>query len=216
MTQFEKWTVGLTVVIALGTAVAGVVAVGGLWAQLSKDAADKKERDEKEAAERREKEEQDWEAVQVYKILEGHAAGLTLDEISDKYVAAAQKSTDVHLPKKKLQDLELRKVLLGLLAAKLVAQTNDDHYLVPNSTVIPNGTQTYAVNRAVDAILTTLASEGGRYTVEELQPIAIKQATISAGDYHIAITGLLATGQVTAEQDNKLWSAEHPPKKRKD
>jgi hypothetical protein len=100
--------------------------------------------------------------VQEYKILEeAPAGGPKLGEISDKYATAAEKSTEVHLPKKKLQDLELRKVLMGLLAMKLIAQTTDDHFLVQKATMLPpNAYQAYSVSSAVETILDILASEG--------------------------------------------------------
>jgi hypothetical protein len=168
------------------------------------------------AVEEREKEELAWQTTIVFKIIDegskDNPAGIAFGDINSKYVSESISAEGIRLEKKKLQPTELRRILMGLLGDKLVYQTAEDRYIVLRSLVVQGGDLlVYEVNRATGEILQVLASEAGRYSEKELEPIVREKAKVSSAAYLIAVEQQVGGKGVQPDKDNKLWLATNPP-----
>jgi hypothetical protein len=170
------------------------------------------------AAEEKARMESDWESTIVHSIIEEESRsrprGVSFNDIERAYIAKAQAAEGIKLTKTKLQPLELKKVLCGLLAVKLIWQTGEDRYVTVRTTILPSGGGTdliFATNRGMATIFAELAKGGGRYTVEQFEKVITKEANIKSVEYQIVINTLIAGGEVLRDTNDKLWSQAHPP-----
>ncbi|HJT78046.1 MAG TPA: hypothetical protein VJ739_12655 [Gemmataceae bacterium] len=164
----------------------------------------------KHAADEREKSQLEWSAAEVYSIIEkgskSNPSGLDIEEIRRRYNADAEGAKAENLEIKQLSELQLRKILLDFLALKVAWQTGEDRYVLARTSIAPGGEITYALNRGLGTVLSELAKEGGRYKIEQLEPIVMEKARISREEYLIVINLLLGNGSVICDKDGRLWS----------
>jgi hypothetical protein len=200
---YKKWS--LRVSIAAGI-IALVAAFASWWGTI---AAINKNSDES-----RESAELHWQMSIVYKIIEReskkHVLGVPLEDLRQQYVGEAVSAKEVALLKDKLSELELRKVLIQLLAMKLVYQTGEDKYITARAAILPGGHMTISINNAQLAIHSKLSTEKGRYTSSELADIIMKEAKVTRPEYELAIN-LLLTQTIIEDKDKKLYPITDPP-----
>src|SRR6266849_6717986 len=87
-----------------------------------------------DAASKAEEKKTSWQYVIVYKIIadgmKGEWNGLTLDEIRRRYATEVAAVKDIDVGRPDLQEMAIRKVVLGLIESQLVYNTIDDRYVI--------------------------------------------------------------------------------------
>ena len=156
---YKKWSLRVSIAAGIIATAAAFASWCGTIAAINKN-----------SDESRESAEFQWQVSIAYKIIEReskkHLLGVSLDDIRQQYVGEATSAKEVNLRKDKLSELELRKVLIQLLALKLVYQTAEDKYITARTAILPGGHLAVAINNAQLAIHAKLLTEKGRYTLE--------------------------------------------------
>jgi hypothetical protein len=161
-----------------------------------------------------------WQQSLVYSLIDkgtkNKPTGMTFDEIKDKYVAAGLTEPKLKISKDKLQEEELRLVLLSLMESKLIYQTLLDTYVTGKTQQLYGVEKTFEVNRGIGSILRILSTRGGELTVAGMEEAVTKDTNITKEDYHTAVNQLIASNAVTLDEAGKLWSVSNPNPKKKD
>ncbi|MBA2848244.1 hypothetical protein G4V39_04555 [Thermosulfuriphilus ammonigenes] len=69
-----------------------------------------------------------WQRVVVYDIIKKRSSGITFDDIKTEYLAFSHQSL-LNIPKEKIQDIELKYVLLSLLNDNLIFYYKDKYFI---------------------------------------------------------------------------------------
>lgn len=166
-------------------------------------------------AEAEKKDDLEWSESEVYSIIENasrnDARGVDINGILRQYATSAKAADSQNLQKKSLTERELRKILLELLAIKVIWQLPEDRYVTVRTTLVQGGEISYEVIRGMGIVLSELVREPGRYTVDQLEKVISEKAKISNGSYHIIINTLINDGGIVRNKDGTLYSASSPP-----
>lgn len=181
-----------------------------------------REASEKEIAEKRGEKKSSWQHTIVYKIIEDGMKtkwnGMTLDEIKGKYREEAVAVKEVDLTKDDLDELTIRKIVIGLIETSLVYTTVEDRYVVQKSTVNSKEDLRRGLtnNQVAYAVLNILArdSDAGKHTVAELGQIIMEKIKTTTPEEYNTIMAELAALHYVIIEDKKVWSAANPPKKK--
>jgi hypothetical protein len=170
---------------------------------------------DKNATDLREAKEAEWQTTIVHSIIDDatkdDASGVPFQKILDTYQTKALAEKSVSLGKDKLQPIELRRILLNLMQTNAIYGLVGDRYFPARGVVVPGVEKPYIESRIISTIVQVLSSEGGRYTVTELEPKVTDIAKVTQQDYNTVINSLIVQKAVIPDDKGKLWSAAKPP-----
>ena len=131
--------------------------------------------------------------------------GLLLAELLTKYREQALTYTEIDISKKTMSEPFLRFALLGLQGMNLIARTPDGRYVL--SVAGPSIHDLMDENRrskaTADAIMSTVMTESGKYSKDELRIKLESTAGVSSAQFEGILNALLMQQQITLV-DGKL------------
>jgi hypothetical protein len=194
----------VSIVAVLVAVVATVATWTGVISALNRNTAEEKAKREFEFA-----------STIVYAIIEDasrkNPRGVSSSEIEEKFLPRAQAAEGIDFEKRKLQPLEVKKVILGLLALKVIYQTAEDCYVTVRTTFISGGEIDPNVARGATYGQLLIDRQPGEFTTAAMKQKIIENIRIGDADANYAVNILLRDGFAILDKDGKLWSQIHPP-----
>jgi hypothetical protein len=156
----------------------------------------------------------EWQCVTVRTILDNatrnnNPAGLSLDEISQKYVAEVAFRPDIDT--KKLSKDELLRVLYMLIRTGMAIETVEDRYVTNRQVYDSRFERGPTERRANYAICDILATEQGALTLQQLYGHLTKRLPITTEEYNFIINQLMAQNMIGLDEKGKVWPAASAP-----
>src|SRR5689334_4079321 len=86
----------------------------------------------KYASDKKTSDQRDWQTTVIYNVIvdagKTDPNGIAFEDILTKYVVKASADEKIEFEKEKLQPLELRRILMGLVRDKMIYNSPDDRY----------------------------------------------------------------------------------------
>jgi hypothetical protein len=162
-----------------------------------------------------------WQHVVVFEIIKDRKT-CTFNEIRSDYLHSHQQLKDVNVPKKEIQNLALKLVIIGLLEKKLVTirkgeSGQEDTYSISyhsvdeisnelRQLVIADLTKRNTLQKIASKIIDVLRTSSKQYSMEELFAFLTSEGTfnIDYTDYNNLIMGMRARKILIVGDGDKL------------
>ena len=206
-----------TLIIALAALVVGTYAAIQERRQADIAAQQLKNDFEKLSQEAKEQEVRRWQASTIYSIIDKglrgkFEKGMTFDEVSDHYFTEASKESSVKLPKGRIADKELERILFDMIGDGLVYKMHDGRYMINRAEMLSGFGRSNSLNDASMFVLSVLAGvDKGKHTDETLQAEVVQRFQLTPQEYRFVITNLISGAWVVRKEDGKLYCASSLP-----